>query len=286
MRQSVITGCFILGLGAAGVANAEPVDLADWAAESYEAVSGFGAGNWNVAPDGSSVLQTVNGQPTVFYSDFMAFGTEVTGTLLMNSSGGDDDFVGFVLGYNPGDATNALAQYLLIDWKRGTQSFNFGAPSASGGGVALEGLAVSQVFGIPDADEFWQHANLDGTPASSGVTELARGLTLGDTGWDFATPYEFTFDFGPENLDVWVNDVLQFSISGDFSDGRLGFYNFSQAQVSYAGFDVTEGSFPGDEDPVPPPPPPPSVSVPEPGTLALLGLGLLALAGGRRRTGV
>lgn len=279
MRQSVIVGFLILGLGAAGVATAAPVDLRDWTAESYEAVSGFGAGNWNVSADGSSVLQTVNGQPTMFYSDFTAFGTEVTGTILVNSAGGDDDFIGFVLGFNPGDSTNAMAQYLLIDWKRGTQSFNFGAPSASPGGVAARGLAVSQVFGIPDADEFWQHANLDGTPASSGVTELARGLTLGDTGWAFATSYEFTFDFGPGNLDLWVNDVLQFSLVGDFSDGRLGFYNFSQAQVSYAGFDLTEGSFPGDDDPVTPPP----VGVPEPGTLALLGLGLLGLAGGRTR---
>jgi len=123
----------------------------------------------------------VNGQPTFFYSDFTAFGTSVTGKI--RPGGGDDDYVGFALGFQPGDSTNAAANYLLVDWKQGTQSFDFGAPSNSPGGNALSGLAVSRVTGIPDADEFWQHKNLASTPAGSGLQELARGTNLGNTGW-------------------------------------------------------------------------------------------------------
>src|SRR5690606_37711857 len=121
-----------------------------------------------------------------------------------------------------GDTTNASADYLLMDWKRSPQSFDFGAPSASPGGMAPEGLAVSRVFGVPDADEFWQHANLAGTPASSGLEELARGATLGGTGWQHNTDYVFSFDFGPGNLQVFVDGVLQFDITGNFQNGRLG----------------------------------------------------------------
>jgi len=237
-------------------AYAVPIDLNDWTEESYTP----GAADWDVAVDGSFVTQNNNVQsPTIFYSDFDAFNSETIGKIRVNT-GSDDDYIGFVFGFNPGETTATTADYLLVDWKQYSQSYDFGAGP---GGTAHRGLAASRVFGTPTANEFWQHANLTGSDASSGLTELARGTTLGNTGWaDYAT-YEFDFIYTPTNLKVFVGGTLELDIAGSFNNGRLGFYNFSQGGVTYSSFTV---------DPVP-----------EPTTMLLLGTGLLGLAGARRK---
>lgn len=256
----------LLGLPfAASAAMAQtPVDLSTWTAQSYPAVAGFGAGVWTVAPGGGSVRQSVNGQPTLFASDFLAQGTEVSGRIRVNSES-DDDFIGFALGYRPGDIANGSANYLLVDWKQSSQFFNFGAPSNTPGSNAPRGLAVSRVTGIPTADEFWGHTNF-AEDAGGGLEELQRGSTLGDIGWLEGVTYDFRFVFLPNLLQVFVDGDLELSINGDFADGSMAFYNFSQADVTYSAFTVRQF------DPVP-----------EPATYALMAAGMLALGAIARR---
>ncbi len=219
-----------------------PIDLTSWTQESYDAVSGFGAGVWTVSGGGTSVQQSVNGQPTLFYSPFDAFNTQAEGEIVAEL--GDDDFIGFVLGFDPGDSTNPNADYLLVDWKSGTQAFNFGAPSCTGGSTAQAGLAVSRVVGVPTADEFWGHVDLDGSCSGpeSKVTELARATNLGSTGWAADQTYSFRFELTATQLRVFVDGSLEIEIAGLFSNGRFGFYNFSQANVTYSAYTVNCGA--------------------------------------------
>lgn len=246
-------------------AIAAPVSLTTWTAESYPAVSGFPNGDWQVAGDAASVTQIQNGQPTVFFSDFSARNTTVTGTIEVQTTT-DDDYIGFVLGFLPGDSVSAAADYLLIDWKQVTQAFDFTGPpgaNATPGSTAMEGLAVSRVSGTPTADELWGHVDFVENP-TGGVSELARATSLGATGWDDNTAYDFRFEYTETALQVFVDGTLELSIAGTFPDGRLGFYNFSQGDVRYSAFDV----------------------IPEPSTALLLcaGLaGLIARAGSRAR---
>ncbi len=266
---------FFITIGSSSV-HAAAVDLSTWTTESYPAVSGFGSGVWTVsddvvAGDNGKVVQSVNGQPTFFYSDFDTFGSLFTSNITV--SGGDDDYIGFALGFNPGDSTNPAADYLLIDWKKGTQTHNFGAPSNTPGSTAFSGLSVSRVTGIPTADEFWGHVDFDhaSSPLGQGLDELQRGATLGNTGWTIVTTNEFTFDFGPNDLEIFVNGTLELDIAGLFNNGRFAFYNFSQAGVTYAGLEQDSGSFP------------PLNPIPVPAAFWLFGTALVGLVGFSKR---
>ena len=243
-------------------ADAALVDLSTWNPESYASVTGFPSAKWVLSADGTSVAQSKNAQPTLFYSDFNAINSTVIGTFVV--PGGDDDYVGFALGFNPGDTTNSSADYLLIDWKKGNQSYNFHGASSNStpGTTAHAGLAVSRVTGIPAADEFWGHTNYPENP-SGGLEELARATTLGSTGWERYASYDLRFVFTDTSLDVFVDNLLEISINGSFNDGRFAFYNFSQGGASYS-------------DPIVPP-------VPEPASLLLISTGMVGLALYRRK---
>ncbi|HRO37353.1 PEP-CTERM sorting domain-containing protein [Thauera sp.] len=229
-------------------AAAALVDLSSWTAQG-------GSSNWQVAADKNSVLQSVNGNPTVFFSGSNDRGNVLSGKIRVQTTS-DDDFIGFVLGYKSGDASAASTDFILIDWKQATQ--------VNGNCTGKVGLAISRVAqGLADGSGTWCH-----DPAK-GVTELARGTTLGSTGWADNTEYLFDLVFTATNIQVKVDGTTELNVNGSFADGSFGFYNYSQQSVRYSA--ITEDVAP------------PTNSVPEPGVLALLGIGLLAGIGGVRR---
>lgn len=154
----------------------------------------------------------------------------------------DDDYMGFALGFNPNDTTNASANYLLVDWKRSNQFVNFGIDSCGPGTTALPGLAVSRVTGIPTSEELWGHTdqNVSCSASGQGLTELARATNLGSAGWEVGREYTFAFEFNGTSLKVFVDGVLEIDISGSFSGGRLAFYAFAQVTLTFSEFQVVE----------------------------------------------
>lgn len=240
----------LLGLSLAAAvsvsAQAGPVDLNTWVDEPA------GAGNWTPGGGGTFVDQSINGSPTFFRGNLSALNQTLTSKIEVRTTG-DDDYIGFAIGFDAGDATSASADYLLLDWKQGNQS------------GAAAGLSVSRVTGLRTNDnDFWQHIN--------SVEELERATNLGSTGWVDNTEYEFTINFTANSLQVLVDGIEEFnflaSAVGDgsaFNGGNFAFYNYSQSTVRYSA--VTQDFF----------------SVPEPGTIAVLGLGLIGFGVARRR---
>lgn len=239
-----------------------PVDLSDWQSEG-------GSSNWNLQVGNNSVLQTVNGAPTIFYDQntLATQGTALSGTIEVQTTG-DDDFIGFVLGYQPGSIFSESADFFLVDWKQGTQA------------GWDEGLAISYVRDGSNGNtgrtvgSYWQHT--DGE-----VELITRATNQGATGWADNQVYEFGLTFTDSLIEIVLDGLTEISITpadvgglSSFSDGAFGFYNYSQGNVLYAG--ITEAELPpddddngnGGDDPTP---------VPIASPLGLIGLGMVAM---------
>ena len=240
MKKTIIATLLATTALLASATQAASIDLSNWIAE--------GDGNWQMQDGNDTVLQTINGQPTVFFNNQNSQGQALSGNITVTSAT-DDDYIGFVLGYNAGDLNNTNADYLLIDWKQADQSYKWGN--------ATTGLSVSRVTGSLNAYAAWPHDE------ARHVQELQRSTNFGSTGWQDNTSYSFDLVFTDSLVQVFVNDNLELSINGTFADGSFGFYNFSQPNVLYSGItkDTAEAF----------------ASVPAPATLGITLLGLCGL---------
>lgn len=208
------------------VQAAPPEDLSSWTSESYPGTADptTQPGSWVLGIDNLTVTQTANGAPTFFATTHPADDHRITVSFAIPDTT-DNDFVGFALGFNPGDTASAGADFLLVDWRQTTQAIQwFDSPMV--GGIA--GLAVTRITGIPLWGEVWGHADL---PGGAEVSELGRGATLGDSGWAEEVAYDFSIEYQTDRLRIWVNDVLEFDLAGDFPAGGFALYNFSQVGV-------------------------------------------------------
>ncbi len=247
IRASLV--CFAVYFS--GFANAGLIDLNTWTQQGTSS-----NGNWEVAADGSSVLQTINGSATFFTSTNSFINSEFTGSFSVNANG-DNDFIGFVFGFN------GLDDFYLFDWKQGTQSLG-------GSVIGYEGFRLSKIstgFDVNNFNAMWSHAG-------AGIDVL--GTDYGSNrGWANNTNYEFTLGYSTSEINISINggtfnneQIFHFSDLNN-SAGKFGFYNLSQAGVQYSGFeeDVCSENC--------------SADVPEPSTLVIFAIGVMGLASRR-----
>ncbi|MBN4051575.1 PKD domain-containing protein [bacterium AH-315-M05] len=194
------------------------VDFNTWTEEGDPA-----NGDWVVGGGGSWVNQNINTPaPTFFVSPDTFINVIMEGTITPPS--GDDDFIGFVFGYNEPIGNSSNYDCWLFDWKQGTQTAN--------GYTAQEGQSLNHVQGNITAvwQYFWGHTN---NPPLFDVVATNWGA---GTGWVDNTTYQFTLEYTTSRVIIVIDGDTIFDIAGCFEPGRFGFYNFSQSGVTYADF--------------------------------------------------
>jgi len=224
--ESYAASAAALGAPARRLSLIQPIFLDGWTHEGENA-----NGDWVVAPNGRSVTQNINGDPTVFISKEDYFNTRIRGTFEVATLS-DDDYIGFVFGYQSpiltnGDMGNEYKIFLL-SWKKYSQS--------SGGYLADEGFTLAYVDGVIDdiVPTFWGHEE---SPIYKVLgTDYGAGR-----GWRDNQEVGFELEYGESNIQILIDDELIFNITPQqadmtFEPGRFGFYNYSQESVTYSNF--------------------------------------------------
>ena len=263
LRKGLATASALIFASLAPAAVVE-VDLTTWSPEGLDFPANQGAANWVLQPGNKVVRQVINADPSFFLNNKDQTKYSIDGKWLVTPGDGDNDFIGFVFGYQ--NSSN----FYLFDWKAGAQT---------NGGNAAEGMTIKKYTGatgdgLTDLSiaELWENVADRGD-----MTVLAQNH--GSTkGWQNRVEYDFHLDFNlnPGELSIVVKQGAtelwnQTVVDNTFLGGEFGFYNNSQGGVEYAGFTQTGG------EPTPDP-------VPESGkSVLLLALGLLSAGLLKRR---
>lgn len=165
------------------------------------------AGNWSVTSGGTKVYQSINGNPTYFVSDYFYTGNVVFSGSINVGNDGDDDYVGLVFGFE-----NENSHYRVYASRDPNDPISHNVTRSG--------------------DELTLVKVTNGT-----VTTLA---TAPHAGWRATQTFIIKVAYIDNMIKVYINDQLfieyQDTAVEKFQDGRIGFFNSSQSQVTYWDF--------------------------------------------------
>jgi hypothetical protein len=213
------------------------------------------SGRWNYSNptsqqgrlDEIAVSSTVG--PCWVVSDFELAATADFSLTIDVAGGTDDDFFGFAFGYKDN------SHFFLVDWKRASQSLDWGDAVPTDDDVAEAGIKLKKVDGGWTSDGLW------GGEDGLGVSTLAGAVPYGDQwGWLRNTPYTFDVHLTPGHVTVALDGKALFDVADEsLQGGAIALYGFSEDNIVFSNV------------------------VPEPSTCLLFGLGALGAFLTRKR---
>ncbi len=193
------------------LADPQIIDLGAWEVVQFATSNQSGNPVWTLSNGNTVARQAINAEASVLLSDAEFENERIEGTFRVDSAA-DDDFMGFVFGYQ--DPQN----FYLFDWAQGNEN---NTPRMQVRVVHASVPLTQDVLG----------------PDSEHITTLFSN----SIGWEDFTDYRYVLEFEPGSISIDVFEgqtVLESIVLSDttYLSGRFGFYNFSQEQVLYSGF--------------------------------------------------
>ncbi|XP_037794812.1 cartilage oligomeric matrix protein-like isoform X2 [Penaeus monodon] len=183
---------------------------------------------WVVYDDGAEIHQTVNSDPALAVGDHVMIDVDFEGTFFVEDTS-DDDFVGFVFGYQ------SNAKFYVVAWKKGPQNwFNQAergvtlklVDSATGPGTALRDALWLTGSTPNQAALLWHDGSIGWTPNVAYRWQLHHRPNIGTIRFYLYRGTNLVMDSG--NI---YNDALK--------GGRLGLYCFSQEEIIWSNVKYT-----------------------------------------------
>lgn len=199
-------------------------DLNDWTVIN---------GSWTISGDGSSATQSSHNSLKPF---LLVSATTYTNVILsgtVNASSSDDDMFGWVMGLNsPTSSSDTDYSFILMDWKKADQT--------SSGVTGREGHCLSKVNGSFSGSTDMLNYFFGRTDTGVGGKFNVLNTNYGSSeGWAQNTSYNFEISYTESKVKVAIGDKTIFEESGSFSSGKVGFYMYSQDDVTFSNISLT-----------------------------------------------
>jgi hypothetical protein len=208
------------------------MDLGNWDVIHFDETYGGPDGvtvtppAWVTSTPSTTVTQEINADASIYVGDLQLASDRIRGTWRVDDVGSlpsgnaDDDFIGFVFGYQDD------SHFYLFDWKAVDQE--------SANRLASAGMTIKVV----NAESPLTKEDLWGT---DGNGDRVQTLFHNSIPWQNHTDYGFDLEFHPRIFTITVTQgeatLDKITIYDDtYTDGRFGFYNYSQGLVSYSSF--------------------------------------------------
>jgi len=211
--------------------DAKKLDLSSWSTDSYdiegEGYPNYDSAKWILSTDKTTVTQKKNADPSFFLNNVNQTSYQINGTFQVTDRAGDNDFIGFVFGYQNDH------QFYLFDWRLGKGYYH--------DSVVYEGFRVIKINTKNRSDLSFPDFLESNTENSSILAS-----NYGHNGWNEKTKYCFHLDYSPEKFTIIVytgdkkTELWNVTIhDNEYSSGQFGFYCFSQENVEYSEFEQT-----------------------------------------------
>lgn len=179
----------------------------------------------------ASVSNNTNPYATVLYAPFNFWNLSAPRAIeLAFQWASDDDFIGYVFGFQPWDWENPDADFILVRRKDVDQNFNFNDDPIAWW-VAQAGLSIVRVQWTVSYDELRQ--SIDSPNTTGSVTELIRWTNYGNV-WYRPDLYDTSVFYNTWLIEVYVNWTLDISLPWSFEDGRFGIFIMAQQWNTFA----------------------------------------------------